>query len=154
MSATKALRDLGLGLWVGGLAAIDFVEAPARFRTEGLDRNQISAVGRSVFRSYGKYEIGVAAATAALAALAAREDGAEGDRAKPVAALAGAMLALTAVQQGYLHPKMHDLQAGLDFVNRDDANPGYAAHRKVHGAFMAADGVKFLLGVAATLLRR
>ncbi len=113
MSATKALRDLGLGLWVGGLAAIDFVEAPARFRTKGLDRNQISAVGRSVFRSYGKYEIGVAAITAALAALVARETGAAGDRARPVAALAGAMLALTAVQQAYLHPKMRGLQEQL-----------------------------------------
>lgn len=153
MSATTALRDLGLGLWVGGLAAIDFVEAPARFRTEGLDRNQIAAVGRSVFRSYGKYEIGVAAATAGLAALAARDENGAGDRAKPVAALAGVMLALTAVQQGYLHPKMHALQAGLDFVNRDATNPGYAAHRKVHGAYMAADSVKFLLGVAASLVK-
>jgi len=38
-------------------------------------------------------------------------------------------------------------------VNRDEANPGYAAHRKIHGAYMAADGVKFLLGVAAALAK-
>lgn len=127
MNTVKTVRDLGLGLWVGGIAAIDFVEAPARFRTKGLDRNQIAAVGRSVFRSYSRYELGVAAVTAACAALATREDAGDNHHAKTTAALAGVMLALSVVQQAYLHPKMRALQEGLDFVNRDAANPAYAA---------------------------
>ena len=72
MNAVKTFRDLGLGLWVGGIAAIDFVEAPARFRTPDLDRNAITAVGRSVFRAFSQYELGLAAATVALSVLAAR----------------------------------------------------------------------------------
>lgn len=154
MSTAARLRDLGLGLWVGGLAAIDFVEAPARFRTPGLDRNQISAVGRSVFRSYGKYELGVAAATVALALFAAREGDARAGATKTTAALTGGMLALAAVQQAFLHPKMRELQEGLDFVNRDETNPAYAEHRTIHSAYMVADLAKFLLGVAAIFTKR
>lgn len=36
--ATKLSR-VALGLWVGGLVAMDFVETPARFRTTEIDRN-------------------------------------------------------------------------------------------------------------------
>jgi Domain of unknown function (DUF4149) len=143
MGVMQATRNLGLGLWVGGLAAIDFVDAPARFKTPGLDRNAITAVGRSVFRAWGRYEIGVASVTT-LAALAARKEGGR------TAALVLPMWALTALQAAVLQPKMRALGEGLDFVNRDPDEPRYAAHRKYHGAYMAADGVKFLLGLAAT----
>jgi hypothetical protein len=144
MSAITTVRNLGLGLWVGGTAAIDFVDAPARFKTPGLDRNAITAVGRSVFQAWSRYELGVATITAATA-LAARGT----SNGKYTAALATPMWALTVVQFTLLQPKMRTLAEGLDFVNRDPNEPRYAAHRKVHGAYMAADGVKFLLGLAA-----
>jgi hypothetical protein len=145
MSAMTAIRNLGLGLWVGGTAAIDFVDAPARFKTPGLDRNAITAVGRSVFQAWSRYELGVATITAATALLATRgEEG--GTR---TAALVTPMWALSVVQFTLLQPRMRALAEGLDFVNRDPNEPRYAAHRKVHGAYMAADGVKFLLGLAA-----
>jgi hypothetical protein len=140
----KAVRNLGLGLWVGGLAAIDFVDAPARFKTPGLDRNAITLVGRTVFRAWGKYELGVATVTV-IAALAARKEGGKS------AALILPMWALTAVQAAVLQPKMRALAEGLDFVNRDPDEPRYAEHRKVHSAYMAADGIKFLLGLAASV---
>jgi hypothetical protein len=146
MDAMKAVRDLGLGLWVGGLAAIDFVDAPARFRTPGLDRNAITQVGRTVFRAWGRYELGVATVTA-LAALAARKEGGK------AAALVLPMWALTAVQATVLQPRMRALAEGLDFVNRDPDEPRYAEHRTLHSAYMAADGCKFLLGLAASLAR-
>jgi hypothetical protein len=144
MSTAKAIRNLGLGLWVGGLAAIDFVDAPARFRTPGLDRNAITLVGRTVFRAWGRYELGIATATT-LAALATRK---EGGRAT---ALVLPMWVLTAVQAAILQPKMRALAEGLDFVNRDPDEPRYTEHRTWHGAYMAADGIKFLLGLAATV---
>ena len=146
MGAITAIRNLGLGLWVGGTAAIDFVDAPARFKTPGLDRNAITAVGRSVFRAWSRYELGIATVTAATA-LAARDTG----NGKYTAALAMPMWALTVIQFTLLQPKMRALAEGLDFVNRDPNEPRYAAHRKVHGAYMAADGVKFLLGLAANV---
>ncbi len=145
MNAIKTVRNLGLGLWVGGTAAIDFVDAPARFKTPGLDRNAITAVGRSVFQAWSRYELGLATVTAATALLAARDAG-DGKR---TAALVTPMWALTIVQFTLLQPKMRTLAGGLDFVERDPNEPRYAAHRKVHGAYMAADGVKFLLGLAA-----
>jgi len=147
MSAMTTVRNLGLGLWVGGTAAIDFVDAHARFRTPGLDRNAITAVGRSVFRAWSRYELGLATVTAATALLAMRSEG-EGKR---TAALVAPMWALSVVQFTLLQPKMRALAEGLDFVNRDPDEPRYAAHRKVHGAYMAADGVKFLLGLAASV---
>jgi len=147
MSAIKTVRNLGLGLWVGGTAAIDFVDAPARFKTPGLDRNAITAVGRSVFQAWSRYELGLATVTAATALLTARVQG----TGKRTAALVTPMWALTVVQFALLQPKMRALAEGLDFVNRDPNEPRYAAHRKVHGAYMAADGVKFLLGLAANV---
>jgi len=145
MSAIKTVRNLGLGLWVGGTAAIDFVDAPARFKTPGLDRNAITAVGRSVFQAWSRYELGLATVTAATALLTARDQG----TGKRTAALVTPMWALTVVQFALLQPKMRALAEGLDFVERDPNEPRYAAHRKVHDAYMAADGVKFLLGLAA-----
>ena len=145
MNAIQTVRNLGLGLWVGGTAAIDFVDAPARFKTPGLDRNAITAVGRSVFRAWSRYELGLATVTAATALLAARDAGSG----KRTAALVAPMWALSVAQFTLLQPKMRTLAEGLDFVNRDPDEPRYAAHRKVHGAYMAADGVKFLLGLAA-----
>lgn len=147
MRAIRTVRNLGLGLWMGGTAAIDFVDAPARFKTPGLDRNAITAVGRSVFRAWSKYELGLGTATAVAALLAARGGG-DGKR---TAALVMPMWALTLVQSLVLQPKMRALAEGLDFVNRDESEPRYAAHRKVHSAYMAADGVKFLLGLAANV---
>lgn len=148
MRPALMLRNLGLGLWVGGTAAIDFVEAPARFKTPGLDRNAITAVGRSVFRAFSRYELALATLTTATAALAARHERKE----RGSAFLVAPMWALCIVQQFVLQPKMRALQDSLDFVNRDDTDPRYAAHRKIHGAYMAADGVKFLLGLAANIV--
>ncbi len=145
MQPLTTLRNLTLGLWAGELAAIDFVEAPARFRTPGLDRGAITAVGRSVFRATGRYELVLGAvAVATSAVLAARGKG------KTTAALVAPMLALTLVQQFALSPKMHALQDTLDFVNRDESDPRYAEHRKIHGAYMMADAAKFALGLAAS----
>lgn len=55
------IHALAQALWTGGLVAIDAVETPARFRSEGLDRNQIGAVGRHVFAAFNTYELGLAA---------------------------------------------------------------------------------------------
>jgi hypothetical protein len=130
MSALTAVRNLGLGLWVGGTAAIDFVDAPARFKTPGLDRNTITAVGRSVFAAWTRYELGLGTVTAAAALLSARGEGGG----KRTAALVAPMWALSVVQFTILQPRMRAAAEGLDFVNRDENEPRYAEHRKYHGA--------------------
>ncbi len=147
MSAITAVRNLGLGLWVGGTAAIDFIDAPARFKTPDIDRNAITAVGRSVFAAWSRYELGVGTITAVAALLGARGEG----NGKRTAALVAPMWALSVVQFALLQPRMRAAAEGLDFVNRDENEPRYAEHRKYHSAYMAADGVKFLLGLAANV---
>jgi hypothetical protein len=52
---------LNFTIWLGGLIVMDCIEAPARFRTQGLDRNQIVAVGRLVFAAFNRAEIVIGA---------------------------------------------------------------------------------------------
>src|SRR5919112_6533813 len=68
-------RDLALAVWLGGLIVMDFVETPARFRVQGLSRNQVVAVGRAVFAAFNRTETIVGAAlVAAGVVLAARAE--------------------------------------------------------------------------------
>lgn len=105
-------------------------------------------MGRTVFKAWSRYELGVATVTAATALLSAKDEG----NGKRTAALITPMWTLSVVQSLVLQPKMRALAEGLDFVNRDLNEPRYAAHRKIHGAYMAADGIKFLLGLAASVM--
>lgn len=41
-------RDLVLAVWLGGLIVIDFVETPARFRAQAINRNQVVAIARTL----------------------------------------------------------------------------------------------------------
>lgn len=56
------VRDLALAVWLGGLIVIDFVETPARFRVQAINRSQVVAVGREVFAAVNRMESIIGAA--------------------------------------------------------------------------------------------
>lgn len=141
MTALAAvLRTLAVALWIGGMAALDFVDAPLRFATPGLSRNQAVALGQAVFTRFNRIEIacGVVALAAAIAARSARW----------TVVVTAVMLALAAAQTFYLTPEITRLAAGLDFVNRTPGDPRYAAIRPLHDLYAAAEIAVFAGGIA------
>ena len=68
------IRALAVALWVGGMAALDFIDAPLRFTTPALTRNQAVALGQAVFVRFNRVEVvlGMVAVRAAAAGRSAR----------------------------------------------------------------------------------
>ena len=60
MAQTAAwLRVLALALWLGGMAAIDFIEAPLRFGSGVITRNQAVVLGQLVISRWVRVELGL-----------------------------------------------------------------------------------------------
>jgi hypothetical protein len=139
IAAAAAVRTLAVALWVGGMAALDFIDAPLRFTTPGISRNQAVALGQAVFVRFNRVEValGITAVAAAAAARSARW----------TLAVTVFMLVLVAVQTFYLTPEITGLAAGLDFVNRTPGDPRYAAIRSLHNLYAALELVIFAGGV-------
>ena len=135
-----AVRTLAVALWIGGMAALDFIDAPLRFATPALTRNQAVALGQAVFARFNRIEVacGVIALAAAAAARSVRW----------TVVVTAAMLVFAAVQTFYLTPEITRLAVGLDFVNRTPGDPRYAAIRSLHGAYAAVELAVFAGGVA------
>jgi uncharacterized membrane protein len=147
------VRDLNFAIWLGGLIAIDCIEAPARFRTPALDRNQIVAVGRQVFAAFNRAEIlmGVTLMSVSLLLLL-RSDGAKFlDFLSGWLTLAciGLMALIALVQFLKLRPRMTALSEALDLVNRDESDPRYAEMRRLHRVYIALDIMKMATGIVA-----
>ncbi len=141
MTATAAaVRTLAVALWVGGMAALDFIDAPLRFATAVLSRNQAVALGQAVFTRFNRVEVvcGLVALAAAAVARSARWT-------LTVTAL---MLALVLMQTFYLTPEITRLAAGLDFVNRTPGDPRYAVIRSLHSVYAAVEITIFAGGIA------
>ncbi|HET7265382.1 MAG TPA: DUF4149 domain-containing protein [bacterium] len=141
MSAFAAVvRTVAVALWIGGMAALDFIDAPLRFATPALTRNQAVALGQAVFARFNRIEIvcGVAALAAAAAARSARW----------TIAVTAVMLILAAAQTFYLTPEITRLAARLDFVNRTPGDPRYAAIRSLHGVYAIVELAIFGGGLA------
>jgi uncharacterized membrane protein len=134
------LRTLAVALWIGGMAALDFVDAPLRFATPALSRNQAVALGQAVFARFNRIEVacGIVALAAAVVARSARW----------TVAVTALMLLLAIVQTFYLTPEITRLAAGLDFVNRTPGDPRYAAIRSLHGIYAMVEIAVFAGGVA------
>jgi hypothetical protein len=135
------------------LIAIDLIEAPARFRTPELNRNQIVAVGRQVFVAFNRAEILMGVTLMILSLwLLARADGAEfTDLISGRATLAciGVMSLIALAQFLHLRPRMTELSRALDLVHRDDADPRYAEMRRLHRLYVALDVAKMATGLVA-----
>lgn len=137
--AATAVRTLAVALWVGGMAALDFIDAPLRFATPAISRNQAVALGQAVFARFNRVEValGVLALIAAAVARSARW----------TVMVTALMLLLAAVQTFYLTPEITRLASGLDFVNRTPGDPRYAAIRSLHGAYAVAEIAVFTGGI-------
>jgi uncharacterized membrane protein len=147
------VRDLNFAIWLGGLIAIDCIEAPARFRTPELDRNQIVAVGRQVFAAFNRAEIlmGATLILVSLLLLLRADDGQFLDRLSGWMAIGClCLMALIALVQFLkLRPRMVEISRSLDLVNRDESDPRHAEMRRLHRAYIALDIVKIAAGMVA-----
>ncbi len=131
------VHRLAQALWTGGIVAIDAVETPARFRAPGLDRNEIGAVGRVVFRAFNRYELGLAALSLTTMAGTSRAR---------KAAVAG-MTAASVAQHLWVRPPMQELGEQLDFEADERTDPRYSAFHRLHNIYVALDAAKLALGL-------
>jgi uncharacterized membrane protein len=147
------VRDLNFAIWLGGLIAIDCIEAPARFRTPELDRNQIVAVERQVFAAFNRAEILMGATLMLVSSLLLlRADGGKFlDWLSGWMAIGclGLMALIALVQFLKLRPRMVEISRSLDLVNRDESDPRHAEMRRLHRAYIALDIAKIAAGMVA-----
>jgi len=136
----SVVRTLAIALWIGGMAALDFIEAPVRFTSPLLTRNQAVGIGQEIFARFNRVEVVLAAIAAASGMLA------PGPR--WTVWLLWLMLALVLVQAAYLTPAITRLAHGLDFVNRAPGDPRYAAIRPLHTAYAVVEVIVLLAGAA------
>jgi uncharacterized protein DUF4149 len=145
------LRILALALWLGGTAVLDFIEAPLRFASGVITRNQAVALGQLVISWWGRVEwgLGVIALVATLAAPIPRWS----------TWLLVALVAIVTVQTAYLAPAITHLAQGLDFVQRTPGDPRYSSIRHLHTAYAVLEivvlaGVGLLLAAVARAAAR
>jgi hypothetical protein len=121
------IRILAVALWVGGITALDFVEAPLRFSSGIIDRNQAVGLGQVVITRWirAEWALGLVALAASIVAASPRWS----------VWLVVFMLAVVAIQGAYLAPTMTHLAQGLDFVQRGPDDARYASIRHLHAAY-------------------
>ncbi len=139
--AATIVRTLALAFWAGGGAALDFIDAPARFGGGLIDRNQAVGLGQLVIGRWigAEWALGVVALVASLLA------------AGPAWAtvLIVLMLVIVTVQGAYLAPAITELSRGLDFVHRVPHDPRYVSIRHLHAAYSVCEAVVLLAAVVA-----
>ncbi len=127
-----------MALWVGGTAALDFVEAPLRFGSGIIDRNQAVALGQVEITWWirAEWALGVIVLVASLVA------------ASPGWSvwLVVLMLVVVSVQGAYLAPAIIHLSRGLDFIQRAPHDPRYASIRHLHTASAALELLVLVAG--------
>ncbi|QEN14344.1 hypothetical protein ACRDU6_18275 [Mycolicibacterium sp. ELW1] len=126
-------------IWLGMVLAISFLEAPLKFRAEGLELRVGLAIGRIVFQALNIAEV-VWAVVIAVCLSVTRSSG-------PVLILAALTVVLLAVQLLLVRPKL----------NRRTARvlAGYDAPRsRAHHAYIGLEAVKLaaLIALGAALL--
>jgi hypothetical protein len=135
------IRMLALAFWVGGGAALDFVEAPLRFVSGIIDRNQAVGLGQVVIGRWirAEWALGAVALVASLAAAGPAW----------LTVLIVFMLAVATLQGIYVAPAITDLARGLDFVHRAPHDPRYASIRHLHAVYSICEVAVLLAGVIA-----
>ena len=143
MAQTAArLRILALALWIGGMAAIDFIEAPLRFGNGVITRNQAVALGQLVISRWVRVELGLGIVALVCSLIMAAP--------RWAIWLLTMLVAIVAVQAAYLGPAITHLAHGLDFVQRTPGDPRYASIRHLHTAYAVLE-VVVLVGVGVLL---
>jgi uncharacterized membrane protein len=142
VQTAAAIRILAVAFWVGGMAALDFIEAPLRFASGVITRNQAVALGQGVILRWHRVEWTLAVIVLVASLLAASP--------RWSIWLAGLMLAIVTVQGAYLIPALTRLSQGLDFVQRAPQDPRYVTIRHLHSASAALELI-VLIGGAVLL---
>jgi hypothetical protein len=132
------IRTLAMALWVGGMAALDFIEAPLRFTSGVIDRNQAVGLGQVVITRWirAEWALGVLVLVASIIAASPRW----------WVWLVVAMLAVVTVQGAVLAPAITRLARGLDFVQRVPADARYTSIRHFHTAYAILELVVLAAG--------
>lgn len=126
-------------IWLGMAVAISFLEAPLKFRAEGLDLRVGLAIGRIVFRALNIAEV-VWAVVIAVCLIVARPSG-------PVVVLAAVTALLLAVQLIAVRPRLNrrteQVLAGHD-----------GPRSRAHHAYIGLEALKLagLIALGAALL--
>jgi hypothetical protein len=126
-------------LWLGMVLAISFLEAPLKFRAEGLDLRVGLAIGRIVFRALNIVEI----AWAVIIAVCLIVSGVSG----PLLSLAAVTAVLLAVQLLLVRPRLNRRTA-LVLAGHD------APRSRAHHAYIGLEVLKLaaLVALGAGLL--
>ena len=126
-------------IWLGMVLAISFVEAPLKFRADGLELRVGLAIGRIVFRALNIAEVIWAVVTAICLTIA----GPSG----PVLVLAAATAVLLAVQLLVVRPRLNRRSARV-LAGQD------APRSRAHHAYIGLEALKLaaLVALGATLL--
>ena len=136
-SLAGVLRVLALAFWIGGMAALDFIDAPVRFGL--LDRNQAVRLGQALFERFNRVELGLALVALASALVA--------QSARWTIWVLVAMFVMLIAQATYLTPAITRLAHGLDFVHRAPHDARYAAIRPLHTAYTVLEIIVFAAGI-------
>ncbi len=141
-AAATIVRTLALAFWLGGGAALDFIDAPVRFAGGVIDRNQAVGLGQLVLDRWIRTEwaLGGVAMVASLVA---------GGPLWVTVLIASTLIVVT-VQGAHLAPAITGLSRGLDFVNRVPHDPRYASIRHLHSVYAVCE-LAVLLAVAVAL---
>lgn len=126
-------------IWLGMVLAISFMEAPLKFRAEGLDLRVGLAIGRIVFRALNIAEV-VWAVIIAVCLAVAKPSG-------PVLALAALTGVLLAVQLLLVRPRLNRRSTHI-LAGQDAPRSG------AHHAYIGSEVLKFgaLVALGAALL--
>ena len=126
-------------IWLGMVLAISFLEAPLKFRAEGLELRVGLAIGRVVFRALNIAEV-IWAVVIAICLTIAGPSG-------PVLVLAAATAVLLAVQLLVVRPRLNRRSARV-LAGQD------APRSRAHHAYIGLEALKLaaLVALGAALL--
>jgi uncharacterized membrane protein len=145
----RALEFLGLGLWLGSDMFLSFVVAPGAFRVLASRDQAGTIVGFSLTRMH---VIGIICGVVILVARVLRTK-APGVVAAPAALCVLLMMALTAVSQIAVSPKMAALRLQMGSIQATATdNPLLSEFGRLHAVSVALESGVLLGGLAAMYL--
>jgi uncharacterized membrane protein len=146
----RALEFLGLSVWLGSDIFLSFVVAPGAFRILAPNRDQAGAIVG--FALTKMHLIGMACGVAVLLVRLLRTKSAA-SVAAPVALCVLLMIALTAVSQIAVTPKMAALRTQMGSIQATAVDsPLLAEFAKLHQISVSLESAVLLAGIACMFL--